>query len=208
MRKESWIVGAVCLIIGGLIGYIIAVQTAWNQFREPPHDHTHESSPAGAAASGSGLPPGHPVVTTAGEFDTLKKAVASAPKNLALVTELANKLYDAARYEEAIPYYKQALDLDAKSVGLSTDLGTVLFYAGRPDEALAQYDYSLQIDPRHVQTLHNRVIVQLQGKKDVQAASEALDRLAAVDPGNPSLPNLRNLVQSSGSKANPRQRIF
>jgi tetratricopeptide (TPR) repeat protein len=54
--------------------------------------------------------------------------------------ELANRLYDAGRYAEAIPYYQQAFTLDSTNVNVSTDLATALYYAGRVDEALAQFD--------------------------------------------------------------------
>jgi tetratricopeptide (TPR) repeat protein len=80
------------------------------------------------------------------------------------VTNLANKYYDAGRYEDAIRYYQKALTLDPRNISVLTDLGTAHFYAGRPDEAIGFYNRSLEIDPRHVQSLHNLVIVNLQGK--------------------------------------------
>ena len=123
--------------------------------------------------------------------------------------ELANKLYDAARYEEAIPYYRRVLTLEPHNVNVSTDMGTALFYTGKPDAAIAQFNQSLQIDPHHAQTLHNLVIVNLQGKKDINAAKEALDRLKSIDPNNPSIPSLQSMLSPSGtSQANPRQTLF
>jgi tetratricopeptide (TPR) repeat protein len=131
------------------------------------------------------------------------------------VTNLANKYYDARRYEEAVVYYQRALILDPRNVSVLTDLGTAHFYAGRPDEAIGFYNRSLEIDPRHIQTLHNLVIVNLQGKQDTAAARTALDRLKSADPGNPSIANLASMIDEPASKrspsrpsANTRQRIF
>jgi len=145
----------------------------------------------------------------------LKKAVEGAPQNAALVTNLANKYYDAGRYQEAIHYYQTALALDENNVSVRTDLGTALFYSGRPDEAIGHYNRSLEVNPRHIPTLHNLVVVHLQGKKDVAAARAALDRLKSVDARDPSIVNLEAMMSqpdtarsNSQSGSNPRQRIF
>ena len=217
MKKESVWVGLVGLVVGGLIGYLVGAQSAWKERGSQVDEHTHESSnPPSSSSQSQGLPEGHPPVTTEADFETLKVAVEQAPQNLALVTNLANKYYDAGRYEDSIRYYERALVLDPKNVNLMTDLGTAHFYAGRPDEAIGLYNRSLAIDPRHVQSLHNMVIVNLQGKKDPAAARAALDRLKSVDPRNTSLADLARLIEEPGSKPGPsqqpsgntRQRIF
>jgi tetratricopeptide (TPR) repeat protein len=198
------------LLLGGLIGYISGTQIAFKQVKEvaQPVGNQPESSPPSSPTQNA-VPEGHPTISTSADLETLKKAVDGAPKNLTLLMELANKFYDAARYEEAIPYYRRVLTLEPHNVNVSTDLGTALFYTGKPDAAIAQFNQSLQIDPHHAQTLHNLVVVNLQGKKDINAAKEALDRLKRIDPNNPSIPNLQSMLSPSGtSQANPRQTLF
>ena len=217
MKKESVWIGLIGLVVGGLIGYLVGAQSAWRERGRPVDEHTHESSnPPSATSQPQGLPEGHPPITTEADFDVLKAAVEQAPQNAALVTNLANKYYDAGRYEDAIRYYQRALALDSGNVGLMTDLGTAHFYAGRPDEAIGFYNRSLKIDPRHVQSLHNLVIVNLQGKKDPAAARAALERLKSVDPGNTSIADLARMIDEPASQTAPsqqpsgntRQRIF
>jgi tetratricopeptide (TPR) repeat protein len=210
LSKQSYIVGTICLLLGGLAGYIAGVQTTLKQANQLTQTQPAPQTAAPLSGdSGAALPEGHPPITTQEDFDTLKKAVEAAPANSSLIAELANKFYDAGRYNEAITYYQRALKLEPQSVNIITDLGTALFYSGKPDEALVEYNRSLQIDPRHVQSLHNMVIVYLQGKKDVKAAAEALARLKSVDPSNPSIPNLQAMLSQGGTPAaNPRQRIF
>ncbi len=128
------------------------------------------------------------------ELNAYRSILANDPKNVRAATELANKLYDAGRYAEAIPYYQQAFALDAKNVNVSTDLGTALFYAGRADEALAQFDKSLAIDPSHAQTLFNLGIVRRDGKKDSKGAVEAWERLLNVAPDYPQADRVRTLI--------------
>lgn len=217
MKKGNVWIGLIGLVVGGLIGYLAGVQSAWKDRGPQVDEHTHASAnPPAETSQPQGLPEGHPPVTTEADFETLKKAVEQAPQNAALVTNLANKYYDAGRYEDAVRYYQRALTLDSRNVSLLTDLGTAQFYAGHPDEAIGFYNRSLEIDPRHVQSLHNLVIVNLQGRKDMAAARAALDRLKSVDPGNSSIADLARMIDEPASKAGPsqqpsgntRQRIF
>ena len=217
MKKDNVWVGLIGLVVGGLIGYLVGVQTVWKERGRQVEEHTHVSSnPPSETPQPQGLPEGHPPVTTEADFETLKRAVEQAPQNAVLVTSLANKYYDTGRYEDAIGYYQKALTLDPRNISVLTDLGTAHFYAGRPDEAIGFYNRSLEIDSRHVQSLHNLVIVNLQGKKDPAAARVALDRLKSVDPGNASIAELARMIDEPASKAGPsqqpsantRQRIF
>ena len=68
------------------------------------------------------------------------------PKNVRAATELANHLYDAGRFGEAVTYYQQVFAAEPTNVNVSTDLGTALWYSGKPDEALAQFKKSLAIE--------------------------------------------------------------
>jgi cytochrome c-type biogenesis protein CcmH/NrfG len=212
LKRETVWVAIICLVLGAFIGYLLGAQITWKEMQQAAAEHRHDPPPK--AASGN-LPEGHPPITTAADFEALKKAVEAAPQNAALVTNLANKYYDSGRYEEAIRYYQQALSLDPNNVGIITDLGTAFFYSGRPDEAITHYNRSLQIDSGHVQSLHNLVIVNLQGKKDSAAARAALTRLKSADPSNQSIANLEAMLNQASSSAqapqsasNPRQRIF
>ena len=207
LRRELLAVGAICLLIGGLLGYIVGSQVTMKQLQEVAQ--ARGNPPVAASPIPPGLPEGHPVITTENDFENLKKAAEAAPDNSALQVDLANKLYDAGRYQDAAVYYQRVLKVDPHNVNIMTDLGTALFYSGRPDEALEEYNRSLQINPRHTQALHNLVIVYLQGKKDVDAARDALNRLKVVDPANPSIASLQAMInQGPALVANPRQRIF
>jgi tetratricopeptide (TPR) repeat protein len=108
--------------------------------------------------------------------------------------ELANRLYDAGRYSEALPYYQQAIALEPKNVSVSTDYGTALYYAGRADEALAQFDKSLSIDPRHGQTLFNVGIVKRDARHDAKGAIDAWERLLSTAPDYPDASKVRSMI--------------
>ncbi len=111
MKKDRVWSGLIGLVVGGLIGYLVGVQSAWRKPEQQAGEHTHQSSnPPSEASQRPGLPDGHPPVTTEADFETLKGAVERAPQNAALVTNLANKYYDAGRYEEAIRLLSTSAD--------------------------------------------------------------------------------------------------
>jgi hypothetical protein len=209
LKNQALFAGVTCLVLGGLLGFLVGQEV--ERSRKTPVRVESNVEPGRANSNTPQLPEGHPPIPSPQEIETLKKTVGNAPQDLALLTELANKLYDGGHYGEAVEYYRRILTMEPGNIGVSTDLGTALFYSGKPDEAITQFNQSLKIDPRHAQTLHNLVVVYLQGKRDVKAAGDALDRLAAVDPANPSLPALRKMLAAGNSgtgKSNPRQSIF
>jgi len=148
----------------------------------------------GSAAAAAAAPPQSPTLVTDADLEPYRNILVQDPKNAGAATALGNKLYDAGRYSEAVPYYQQALADDPKNVNVSTDLGTALFYAGRPEDALAQLQESLAIDPNHAQTLFNIGIVKRDGKNDRKGAVEAWERLLASNPAYPEAARVRALM--------------
>jgi len=68
---------------------------------------------------------GATAVVSDAELQAFRDILASDPKNVKAATDLANRLYDAGRFAEAIPYYQQAHALDPKNISVSTDEGVV-----------------------------------------------------------------------------------
>jgi tetratricopeptide (TPR) repeat protein len=184
------VTGVAGILFGVIVGYIIGAGQASpsGQVASPAPQAQAAAQPAAATA-----------VVTDSELQAYRDILARDPKNAKAATDLANRLYDAGRYVEAIPYYQQAHALDPKNVGVSTDLGTALYYAGRPDEALAQLERSLAADPKHAQTLFNMGIVKRDGKKDAKGAVEAWERLLQVDPNYPEAARVRALIAETKS---------
>lgn len=177
------VTGVAGILFGIIVGYIAGA----GQLQQPPG--TVIAAPAPSAPQASG-------VVSEAELQAYRDILAADPKNARAAVQLGNKLYDAGRYAEAIPYYQQALAIE-KDVNVSTDLATAMFYSGRTDEALAQLDRSLAIDPRHGQTLFNVGIVKRDGKKDKKGAVEAWERLLASDPTYPDAARVRTLIAES-----------
>ncbi len=165
------------MLFGLLVGYAVAVQHA-----------APAAPPAAVAATSAAAATPAPAATSAldeRELQAYRDILAKDPNNVRAATAIANRLYDAGRYADAVPYYEQAWTLAPSDINLSTDLATTLWYAGRTDAALAQFQKSLTIDPAHPQTLFNLGIVRRDGKGDLKGAVDAWERLVKASPGSP-----------------------
>ena len=180
------VTGVAGVLFGVIVGYLLGV----SQRDGGPGPVTAATVAAAAPA---------PVVNEQ-ELQAYRNVLATDPKNARANTELANRLYDAGRYAEAIPYYQQAFASDARNVNVSTDLATALFYAGRPDEALAQFEKSLAIDPKHGQTLFNLGIVRRDGKHDPKGAIAAWERLLGAVPDYADAGKVRTMIAELKSR--------
>ena len=192
-QQYTWIVYAIgMLLVGGLAGYILSVTTG-------------SRAPIGSAAiAPASVPPaaGAPGVGLVDDvaLRTYRDILARDPRNVQAAVAAGNMLYDAKRYEEAIPFYQQAMAANASDINVSTDLGTALWYTGRADAALAQYAVSLTINPTHAQTLFNMGIVRSDGKKDYVGAVQAWEALLSTNASYPNAANVRSMIAEARSK--------
>ena len=177
------------MLFGVIVGYMLGVS------------RTGAGSLPVAANTVAAAAPQATAVVTEQELQGWRNILATDPKNLRANVDLANRLYDAKRYAEAIPYYQQAVTIDPKNVNVSTDLATALYYAGRADEALAQFDRSLVIDPKHGQTLFNIGIVKRDARNDPKGAIAAWERLLASVPDYPDAAKVRSMIAELQTRA-------
>jgi cytochrome c-type biogenesis protein CcmH/NrfG len=179
------------IMFGALGGYVVGTQAAPMRFSTAP------------AVTGT-VSPSAPLTPAVNETDiqAYKNILANDPKNAQAAVEIGNRLYDAQRWTEAIPYYQQALALKP-DVNVSTDLGTSLWNAGRTDDALTQFERSLALDAKHAQTLFNIGIVRLNGKSDPAGAVAAWERLLSTNPTYPELPRVQQLIADAKGRIKP-----
>ena len=187
--QYAWIVYACAtMLVGGLAGYIIAVQGG-------------HAAPAAVVATTAASPqPGAVAVVDESELRAYREILARDPKNVAAAVKAGNLLYDGQRYVEAIGFYQQAFALNPTDINVSTDLGTALWYSGRADEALAQYQRSLAINATHAQTLFNVGIVRADGKQDYAGAAAAWEQLLQTNPDYPAVARVKTLIADARQK--------
>ncbi len=206
------------ILFGFLVGYVIAYAV-----HEPKVVQQAAPVPAagnmgmgqGAVAAGgapggdapAGAPPGGPaggeqmMGQVFQEISALKAALEKNPKDAQALLRLANMYHDARKYEEAVLYYKRALEVAPRDVDARTDMGICLYEMGMPDDALAQFRTTLSYDADHWQTWLNLGIVALSAKNDVKTATEAFARVEKLNPGFKDLPMLKDALKKAASAA-------
>ena len=187
MSALTVVTGIAGVLFGIIVGYLLGAGSA------PPAPGA--GTIAAVAPQGSAQP-----VLNESELQGYRNILASDPKNAKAATELGNRLYDAGRYAEAIPYYQQAFANDPRNINVSTDLGTAIWYAGRADDALGQFKKSLALDPKHPQTLFNVGIVRSDGKQDAAGAIQAWETLLIANPSYPDASKVRTLIDNAKQK--------
>ena len=176
------------IILGATSGYIFAFYQVQSS--------TPRSSPV---AQGSNLPQGHPNVSNDQLQSMFKDALEKRPNDPTLMTRYANFLFDLGRFNEAVTWFEKVIALEPNNLDVRTDYGTALWNAGQKEKALATYQEILKTDPKHMATLHNMVIVNLEDR-NFAAAEQTLKRMEEIDPKYEGLASLRQRLSEVKGK--------
>jgi len=187
MKREALMMLIAGTVLGAVLGFIGTRQYYAGRAASAPPSQTASQGPA---------PPGN--APSAGEAETfdpsqhlamvaqLQEEITKDPKNVEKRILLGNIYYDGGKWEDAIPYYQQALDLAPDNTDVIVDLGVCYRNTHKIDEALALFDRALKIDPGKKQALFNRIVVYGIDKGDKAKARAALKAFEAKYPGEPS----------------------
>lgn len=139
-----------------------------------------------------------PVATEAQKqmLTQLEGRLRGTPADLDILTDLANLNWDIEDYEQAIMWYRRALEIAPSNPDLHTDLGTALFYEDRVDESLEEFEQALDLSPNHPQALINMGIVLLEARNDRDGALELWERFLATNPDHPRAPMIRQEIEN------------
>jgi tetratricopeptide (TPR) repeat protein len=126
-----------------------------------------------------------------------ERALKLKPKDADALAEAGNAKYDAGDFAGAADYYSRSLAV-RPDADVQTDLGNTYFQRTPPDfrRAVEEYRKALALDPRHEKALQNTASAAL-NLRDKATARDAIERLAAVNPDNETLPSLRASLDAS-----------
>jgi tetratricopeptide (TPR) repeat protein len=180
MKSESIAYIVAGMAFGTILGWVIGTQQA----RRPAAPAAETTTAASSQTAGGGTTRQPPPLDQA-RVTELQKTVTTNPKNVDALVQLGNTYFDAERWDDAIGWYKRALDVDPNNADASTDLGVSYYYSNRADDALAQFEKSLKISPTHTKTLLNKGIVLAFGKQDLRGAAAEWEKVVALSPNSP-----------------------
>ena len=190
MKLDSIVFGIAGICFGVIVGWVLGSQQA---SRLPAARAAVEQS--APAQAGQTTPP--PLDES--RVQGLRTVAESDPKNVEARVQIANLYYDAERYDQAVPWYDQALKIDPKNVDVSTDLGVSLYQMNQADKALQQFDYSLKLNPKNVKTLLNVGVVRAFAKQDLDGAVKVWKQVVEIAPGTQEAQMAQRAIDSMAS---------
>ena len=142
MKNRLYAAGAVGIVVGFILGFFTA------QFQKRELVVAPIQQTGAPQSSQSGLPQGHPPAEVLEELGKLQKRAEEHPEDKQVRIVLGNSYYDMGRFDAAVSWYQQALDLDPENLNVRTDLGTAQLYQGKVSEAIRTYKHCLKLDPQ------------------------------------------------------------
>ncbi|HZI20670.1 MAG TPA: tetratricopeptide repeat protein [Pyrinomonadaceae bacterium] len=116
--------------------------------------------------------------------------------------QLARQAGEAGPLRRARSLYERALASDPRDTDARTSLGLTYFFDTPPDpqRAAAEYRRALDVDPRAEAPLQG-LVAALAAAGRLEEAERRLGELAAVNPNNPELQNLRAQLEQKRNAA-------
>jgi len=177
------------MLFGLLAGWVIGSQQAKQGSPLPDPQAAAQAQAAPAAENRAAL-------LDETQVAAFKTVAEREPSNPAPRVQLGNLYSDAERYDEAIPWYSEALKLDPKNPNVSTDLGIAYYMTNQFDKALGQFDQSLKLDPKHLKTLLNIGVVRAFGKQDLPGAQKVWEQVVAIAPQSEEAQRAQRALES------------
>lgn len=175
MKKETILVGVVCLVAGFVIG-LLAGQKG--------------SAPTAQVATGAPTAP-PPVVNIQQKIGELKNIVAADPGNFQAWVALGNEYFDSNQFMDSIEAYDKALEIQPDSPNVLTDQGVMFRRLGWFDRAIQNFTKANEIDPSHATSVYNLGIVYRYDLQNFAKAQEAWIKFLEINPTGPGSDRVR-----------------
>ena len=93
------------------------------------------------------------------EINLLRNMIQNNKKDIQPYIRLGNIFFDINRKQEAIEYYKDALNIDSTNADVRIDMGICYFNLGESETAIEEVKKSLEFSPDHPNALFNLGII-------------------------------------------------
>lgn len=184
-----------------------------------PEEHFGPPQAEQPAATGEGMPPGHPpadqppVATPEQqqEMATLEKQIAEHPDDVDAKRKLADLYYNLERHAEAVPLYRDYLAKHPENADARTDMAYSIANNGGIDSAIVELRRVVGEDSKHQNATYNLAMMYA-AKRDRDSTLYWLEQVVAIDsttqPGRQAaqiLAEVKGAHPSMGDSAMKRQ---
>lgn len=175
MKKEIVLLVAITLVVGGIVGMIVA---------NSPKKSPSTNSPASSA----------PAVDYQQKIEMLKEVVAKEPANRSAWVQLGHSYFDSGQSMEAIEAYDKALELDGNDPNVLTDQGIMYRRIGWYDKAIDNFTRANALNPAHPQSLYNLGLVFRDDLGEINKAKAAWRKYLANVPAGEGAERVRAML--------------
>ena len=210
MKKENVLLGVIGILAGLIIGYIgtdylnksnsTKLPTAGGKSRaSASQEQADPADPAGAGNSGGAGP------DIMAAIETARKE----PNNFEAQMKAGGMFREIRRFEQALPFYQNAVKANPQDVEAQTKLGDTLFDLQRFEDAATSYQSALQIQPRNATVRMDLGLTWfLRSPRDLDKAIAEFRSALSIDPRHEkTLQNLTAAYLEKGDKTAARQTI-
>jgi tetratricopeptide (TPR) repeat protein len=160
------------LVLAGVVGYFLGTMSSVKK----PNENTRPSS--GPA------PAPQPSVDYAEILGGLLSRLKDNPNDAALQARVGDLYFDMKSYDDSLPYYQKAIELDPNDIDSHNDLGLALHYLGRSNEAIEYIDKGINVNPDFQRIYLTKGFVLAQGLGNLKEARAAWGKAISIDPDN------------------------
>lgn len=208
MKKENILLGVIGILGGLIIGYIgtdyLNKSNSTGQPAAGVKSAVTASQPP-ADGSGSGNNGGEAGTDVMAAIETARKS----PDNFEAQMKAGGMFREIKRYEQALPFYQNAVKANPQDVEAQVKLGDTLFDLQRFEDAAASYQSALQLQPRNATVRMDLGLTWfLRTPRDLDKAITEFRSALSIDPRHEkTLQNLTAAYLEKGDKAAARQSI-
>ncbi len=130
-------------------------------------------------------------------IDKLKAVTLHVPTSCLAHIVLAEAYVQKAKYNEAIPEYRKAIDLKPNYAPSHFELGSALLQSGQNDQAIQEYQTSLRLDPKNANARNNLGVAR-ERTGDQKGALEEYSLAHTLDPKDETFNKNFNRLSTSG----------
>lgn len=112
----------------------------------------------------------------------LKARLEAKPNDPDTLQRLGDAYFDAKRFNEAVTYYKKALEFKPGEADIFNDLGLSLHYLGNPAGGLTYIEEGIKKNPYHQRIWLTKGFILAYGMGDLDAARSAWEKAKALSP--------------------------
>ena len=190
MRKDNAIFFLSGLAFGVLLGYFVfesVVQDPGNASMA-----ANIGSPGGLGSASGVSQPAPRRVLDRQEVAALEGVLQLNPEDNSARIRLGNLYLEAGHDDEAIPWFRQALEREPDNAHAGTHLAQSLANIGRLEEAISEYEAVLALAPGNPQALLGLGRVKLYAQQDIRGGVEAWEDLLRVAPNSREATSIRD----------------